>query len=69
MSQVKAFPVPVTVEARDGSRLEVQAQLICCPRCEDQPHHATVWVVYSVHDHLHLQCVVCEKTYCEGKCG
>lgn len=52
------------VSRQDGSK--VQGEVFSCPACNGDSFY-----VYKVHDHLHLQCFICEQTYCqrEGECA
>jgi hypothetical protein len=56
----------VTVTARDGSGLKVQAALLLCPGCDMEGP----FIVYLVAgEHLHFQCFICEESFCDNSCG
>jgi hypothetical protein len=55
----------ITVTARDGSGLTVQAELLLCAECGE----AGPFFVYAVDGrHLHFQCSRCTMTFCDNSC-
>lgn len=56
----------VTVMAREGAADTRPAQLLCCAHCNDGPDIPTVFIVYSISGHLHLQCATCNETFCRA---
>ena len=65
-----AITFDVVVMARDRVVGEERpAKVFCCSECGDQPPDPTLWILYTVNGHLHLQCVRCEETYCQDAEG
>ena len=55
--------MPVTVRDKAG-RLEPADQILC-PGCGNG-----LFLIYAIHGkHQHLQCVVCDETFCDGSCA
>lgn len=55
------FAIEGEVEARDGSGETRKAKIAQCPQCRSQG-----FIVFALegHDHLHLQCIDCDTSYC-----
>lgn len=63
---MKTYPVMVLSRVDDS---EIRADLICCPTCPSSPVNPTPFILYQVKPgHLHAQCVICDETYCDGRC-
>lgn len=55
----------VTVTDKDG--VTVPANLAYCPHCP--AHNNDRFFAYMIGDHLHLQCVRCGTSFCDGSCS
>lgn len=49
-----------------GRMTSVEGDLVVCPECSGEAFH-----VYRIgaRGHLHLQCVICDVSYCDGSCS
>jgi len=51
----------ITVRTPQGE--SVSASLLLCPDCE-----GTLFLIYKIGDHYHLQCPDCGGSFCQGGC-
>ncbi len=58
---MKLLPASFTGETPEGEKFERTGKLAVCDVCDSQE-----FIVFQLdgHDHLHLQCAVCRKSYC-----
>ena len=51
----------ITVTAQDGAT--TTAKQIVCGICGSQ-----AFLIFAIDTHQHLQCAVCDTSYCDGSC-
>lgn len=59
----------VTVTAQDGTGDAADADILLCGKCDsDGPFYVYLVLVHG-GKHQHLQCSVCQQSYCDGGCS
>lgn len=53
-----------SIKVTDKYGVIVDAHLIICPNCNED----TFYIFMINSNHQHLQCCVCDETFCDGSC-